>query len=186
MSRKGIGATAISDITEAADVGLGTFYNHFESKEQIAQLAFAERAEQLALEFNAIFDRVDDPVLAASYVQRWFVERAVREPPWGWFLLHAESAFQIFDATFRGRIRSDLQRSVSAGRFQIPGLESAVTITLAAIVANIRLRLEAKEPPSATRDMVENLMRMYGLQHAAAGAVAREPFPPWLGTVDDL
>ena len=36
MARKGVGATSIQEITDAADVGFGSFYNHFDSKETIA------------------------------------------------------------------------------------------------------------------------------------------------------
>ena len=35
MAEKGMEGVAINEITEAADVGFGSFYNHFESKEAI-------------------------------------------------------------------------------------------------------------------------------------------------------
>src|ERR1700741_5273233 len=35
MARKGMEGVAINEITEAADVGFGSFYNHFESKDAI-------------------------------------------------------------------------------------------------------------------------------------------------------
>src|SRR5688500_309837 len=35
MAKKGMEGVAINEITEAADVGFGSFYNHFESKEAI-------------------------------------------------------------------------------------------------------------------------------------------------------
>ena len=35
MAQKGMEGVAINEITEAADVGFGSFYNHFESKEAI-------------------------------------------------------------------------------------------------------------------------------------------------------
>ena len=34
MAEKGLDAATINDITEAADVGFGSFYNHFSSKER--------------------------------------------------------------------------------------------------------------------------------------------------------
>src|SRR5262245_41717180 len=37
MAVKGVEGTAIGDITEAADVGVGSFYNHFTSKQDIAE-----------------------------------------------------------------------------------------------------------------------------------------------------
>src|SRR6478735_3904550 len=35
MAERGMEAVAINEITETADVGFGSFYNHFESKEAI-------------------------------------------------------------------------------------------------------------------------------------------------------
>src|SRR5258706_11232238 len=35
MAERGMDAVAIDEITEAADVGFGSFYNHFESREAI-------------------------------------------------------------------------------------------------------------------------------------------------------
>ena len=35
IARKGIDATTIADITSEADVGIGSFYNHFKSKEDL-------------------------------------------------------------------------------------------------------------------------------------------------------
>ncbi len=43
---------SIQDITDAADVGFGTFYNHFEDKEQLFQAA----AEQLLEQWAAYLD----------------------------------------------------------------------------------------------------------------------------------
>ena len=35
MAERGVDAVAINEITEAADVGFGSFYNHFESRDGI-------------------------------------------------------------------------------------------------------------------------------------------------------
>src|SRR5436190_12670015 len=45
VGRKGAAATTILDITEAADVGFGTFYNYFDSKDAILAVASAEAVE---------------------------------------------------------------------------------------------------------------------------------------------
>src|SRR5258708_39986734 len=41
MAERGMEGVAVNEITEAADVGFGSFYNHFESKESI----FATRGD---------------------------------------------------------------------------------------------------------------------------------------------
>ena len=42
FARKGIDNTRINEITEEADVGFGSFYNHFDSKEAIVEAVLAE------------------------------------------------------------------------------------------------------------------------------------------------
>ena len=54
IARRGLANVTVEDITEAADVGKGTFFNYFESKEQVLgvlaemQLARIRSAEELA------------------------------------------------------------------------------------------------------------------------------------------
>jgi AcrR family transcriptional regulator len=47
MARKGVHATKIADIAEAADVGVGTFYLHFETKEALFDALVADTVERL-------------------------------------------------------------------------------------------------------------------------------------------
>ena len=180
MSRKGVEAATIADITEEADVGFGSFYNHFQTKTEIATEVFTLRSMAIADELTGIFERVEDPVLAASFVQRWFVERGQRDQVWGWFIIHADAALPVVETIFRERIRRDLKRSIDVGRFNIPSLETVITITLASILSTMRRQLEGKERAESSVQMVEALMRMYGLPHREARAVARAPLPAWL------
>jgi AcrR family transcriptional regulator len=47
MARKGVHATKIADISEAADVGVGTFYLHFETKEALFDALVADTVERM-------------------------------------------------------------------------------------------------------------------------------------------
>src|SRR5579872_156997 len=42
FARRGIDNTRINEITDEADVGFGSFYNHFKSKGQIVEAVLAE------------------------------------------------------------------------------------------------------------------------------------------------
>jgi AcrR family transcriptional regulator len=57
MAEKGMEGVAINEITEAADVGFGSFYNHFESKESI----YAAVVEWLFEEFGSRLDQLTAP-----------------------------------------------------------------------------------------------------------------------------
>uniref|UniRef100_UPI001FC86C04 TetR/AcrR family transcriptional regulator n=1 Tax=Burkholderia gladioli TaxID=28095 RepID=UPI001FC86C04 len=60
MGQKGVEDATINDITEAADVGFGSFYNHFKTKEDIAQAVFEVLNDQLATRLDAITSEVED------------------------------------------------------------------------------------------------------------------------------
>src|SRR5437867_12533088 len=68
MARKGIGSTSIQEITDTADVGFGSFYNHFDSKEAIAEAVMEEAIESFGAAADRLADVIEDPaeVLAAS------------------------------------------------------------------------------------------------------------------------
>src|SRR5262249_61487688 len=61
ISRKGVEATTIVDITEEADLGFGTFYNYFDSKDAILAAATAEATEELGAALDRLHERLDDP-----------------------------------------------------------------------------------------------------------------------------
>ena len=42
FARQGVDNTRINEITDEADVGFGSFYNHFDSKEAIVEAVLAE------------------------------------------------------------------------------------------------------------------------------------------------
>ena len=80
MAEKGMEAVAINEITEAADVGFGSFYNHFESKEAI----YAALLDWVFEEFGDALDRlvrdIADPAEVISVCVRHTMLRARREP----------------------------------------------------------------------------------------------------------
>src|SRR5262249_57336620 len=68
MARKGIGSTSIQEITDTADVGFGSFYNHFPSKEAIADAVMEDALERFGAAADRLVEILDDPAqgLAAS------------------------------------------------------------------------------------------------------------------------
>nr|WP_080492330.1 TetR/AcrR family transcriptional regulator [Burkholderia ubonensis] len=87
MAEKGRDNVAISEITEAADVGFGSFYYHFESKDGI----FAALTEWVFDDFADGLERLasglSDPAEVVSVCVRHTLLRARRERLWGRFLI---------------------------------------------------------------------------------------------------
>ena len=69
LHRKGFNGTSVQDITEAAQVPKGSFYNHFESKELLAVEAL-ERYWQKVL--NGLSGLGEETVPAATRLKQYF------------------------------------------------------------------------------------------------------------------
>ncbi len=67
FSSKGFKDTNVSDITKAAGIGVGTFYNYYGSKEQLFMDIYMKENEDLKKSFEAI-DMDTDPVKAIQEV----------------------------------------------------------------------------------------------------------------------
>ena len=52
---------SIQEITEAADVGFGSFYNHFDSKAELFDAALAEAMEELGQLLDDVTRDIGDP-----------------------------------------------------------------------------------------------------------------------------
>ena len=61
IGRHGYEATNVLDITEAADVSKGTFYQHFKDKEALTHTLIMEGFEELDRRINAEFDNPPGP-----------------------------------------------------------------------------------------------------------------------------
>ena len=128
MGRNGIDATTIQEITDSADVGFGSFYNHFESKTAIVQAIMDETVESYGDVLDHIADAVQDPaeILAASV--RYVVMRGCEAPAWGWFLIRASLTMEALRVGLGRRMARDIRAGVESGRFRA-GDVTHITLT---------------------------------------------------------
>src|SRR5215831_13000154 len=62
LAEKGLHATKIADIAAAADVGVGTFYLHFDTKEVLFDALVEDAVTRLKAAVDAAREGLDDPV----------------------------------------------------------------------------------------------------------------------------
>jgi len=180
VAQKGFEAANISDITEEADVGVGSFYNHFGSKDELALAVFASRAEQLALINDAIAEREEDAALVIVYILRLFFTKVVSDPVWGWFLVHASNSLPETARIFMMRARRDIGRGVGEGRFVDVQDETAVRIMMSAMLAIMRQILEDQAGDSVVEETIEYFLRMLGVERQEAKLLSQKEIPQYV------
>ncbi|TCK84031.1 TetR/AcrR family transcriptional regulator [Paraburkholderia sp. BL9I2N2] len=192
MAEKGMEGAAINEITEAADVGFGSFYNHFESKEAIYAALTDWVFEDFADEVDRAIGGLSDPAQVMSVSVRHTLLRARREPIWGEFLIRESFAARNLNRGLGPRLLRDIRRGIAAKRFVIAdplmSFISAGGMILTAIAVELRFAIAGGLQASALRDFGfsgENvpertaaiLLQLMGLPRSEAEEIAHRPLP---------
>ncbi|HIH2748632.1 TetR family transcriptional regulator [Burkholderia aenigmatica] len=180
MAEKGFDLCTIEEITRQADVGFGSFYNHFESKDEIAKAVFAQRASEIGVITDEISARETDKAVAISCIQKMFLTKAVHDPVWGRFIVRAQDSHRQMNETFVVRASKDIGDGAAQKRFSIQFIDTAADITIAALISAMTRILDGGQSARITIETVECLMRLYGIAPDEARRLAEMPLPDYV------
>ena len=90
MARKGIDAATMSEIAELADVGAGTVYNYFASKDELAIGVMEQVMDRLAQRIEAVTNSFSDPAQVYAFGIRNVMKAAISDQRWRWLLRRSE------------------------------------------------------------------------------------------------
>lgn len=169
----------ILEITQAADVGMGSFYNHFETKEQLFEAAFEAVMDGYGQLLDDLTADIEDPaeVFACSFRLTGRLNR--REPELSRVLLNNVLRLLSADSGLAPRARRDIAAAVEACRFDVEDLDVAVTITAGALLALGQLLHDQPERDveKTTDRLTEDLLRMLGVPRRQAQRICSLPLP---------
>ncbi|MDE3721937.1 TetR/AcrR family transcriptional regulator [Nocardiopsis sp. N85] len=169
----------ILEITQAADVGMGSFYNHFDSKDQLYEAAVEAALDAHGSLLDELTTDLDDPahVFAQSFRLTGRLHR--RTPELSKVLLNNGLSLVGSDKGLAPRVRRDIDAAVRAGRFSVHDPELAlVTVAGAALCLGRLLHDHPERDDAEAADHVtEDLLRMLGLPADEAHEICRRPLP---------
>ena len=169
----------ILEITQAADVGMGSFYNHFETKEQLFEAAVEAVMDGYGQLLDDLTADIEDPaeVFACSFRLTGRLNR--REPELSRVLLKNVLRLLSADSGLAPRARRDIAAAVEAGRFDVEDLDVAVTMTAGALLALGQLLHDQPERDveTTTDQVTEDLLRMLGVPRRQALRICSLPLP---------
>lgn len=177
MSEKGIDAATMAEIAELADVGAGTVYNYFKSKEDLAVAVLEDLMLDLALKIEKVTDTFDDPGQVYAFGVRTVIDTATSDLRWRQLLNRSEvMANAMFRQMGPFAIR-DLATATRAGRFKVD--DAALTWKMAThAIVGVALSVTAGELPATVIDnCVVRLLCMTGIGREAAVELANRDRP---------
>tara|TARA_R110001592_G_scaffold229659_3_gene486332 strand:- start:249 stop:947 length:699 start_codon:yes stop_codon:yes gene_type:complete len=173
---KGYEKTTINDITEHADVGMGTFYNYFDTKAEV----LAETADLILRSYHLDVDQVTaalvDPaeryVASILYTFKMFCD----EGGLGKLLFECGIPLELYAGNIRDRALSDMQAGIDAGRFHVNDLMITLNmITGSTLYSGADLHFGLM-PTSAIPKIIENVLLLVGIDHDEATRLAAIDF----------
>jgi AcrR family transcriptional regulator len=177
IAEQGPADLKIADIAKAADVGFGTFYNHFESKDAIVEEVLAQVLAGAASMIGSFALEFDDPAETASFSYRRFVLFAREEPELAAVLTKLDGAEDVFAESVLPYARKTVERGQQSGRFSLEDLELTLVSVIAGAFATMKAVLAGRVSEQADVIGAEMMLRGFGLDAAEAREIARRPLP---------
>jgi AcrR family transcriptional regulator len=170
---------SIQEITDAADIGFGSFYNHFDTKDQLFQTASDEVLERWGQMIDRAYAGMSDPAELLAVSLRISGRLGWTHPEIARFLTGA--GLDVLD-TPRGlapRALRDIEAGQAAGRFTVANAEIALSAVAGGLLGLLRLRQWHPEriDKASVDQLAEASLRMLGVPASEAARIAALDLP---------
>jgi len=183
MSDAGVDDTSIHAITERADVGFGTFYNYFDSKDDIAANVLDCVIDNLGRRNDLVTKELgeDDPVTIVASSVRLVVREMLMNPMWVSWVAHPELVVDRMRDGFRPFGRRDFERAVLAGGFDLinDDFELAWGRHTWTLVGGVKDILDGRHQVESESHIVEGSLRTLGVPSQIAAAATASVLPSY-------
>ncbi|MBB5137492.1 AcrR family transcriptional regulator [Thermocatellispora tengchongensis] len=179
LAEQGGTEASIQQITDAADVGFGSFYNHFTSKAELFDAAISQALSDHAELLRRATAHLDDPAEVFAASVRLTARLRDTHPRVSKIFLHTGLPYLTAGHGMPVHALRDLRAADAAGRLDIGDPELAVACVGGALLGALQL-LDARpglDPDAAIEQVTVNLLRMFGLDASEARRLATRPLP---------
>jgi len=171
---QGLESVTIRDVATEADIGLGSFYSYFDSKEALLDEAIVEIMFKSGELIDATVIDFDDPVYKVATAFTMFEKIVRNDPIFGWFLIKVQDYRPELGATMTERLKRDVEQGIEKGVFDVPDLDVALRMIGVSVYAFHRDRLLDIAKPEDIPHHVHMLLRAIGTDDEKARLVARD------------
>ena len=180
LAEGGTADVSIQEITDTADVGFGSFYNHFETKAELFEAAVGEVLEEYGAALDRACEGLEDSAEIYAVGVRMSARLASTHPAVARVLLQVGLTYLSAEQGLAPRALRDIRRGIDEGRFKVDNPNVGLASTAGCVLAFLQISLERPDSfDEADADaLAEMLLRMLGMSTASARAVAHRTLPP--------
>ena len=179
-------SVSIQELTDAADVGFGSFYNHFDSKDDLFAAALTATLDAWAEKVSATVDDLEDPaeIFAVSFRMTGRLQRA--HPELVRVILRSGTSTLTRDRGLRTLMMDDLRKGMDRGRFVRMEPDVAAMIAGGALLGLLRLLNDdpARDGDALSDAAAERVLVMLGIDAVESARLTGAPLPHYRSALD--
>lgn len=175
LGREGGLMTRIEEICEAAQVSRGTFYNYFNSMDELYDALSFELNHEFNVKVTEILMRMPTAAERAGSAIRYYLDRALRDPKWAWAMVHISASGPIFGADTYRHAQATAEDGIAAGEFELTGPNSGRDLQLGATLAAMKTQLTNSPSETYAASVARHVLRGMGVPKDRVEAIVAMP-----------
>lgn len=164
VAAKGVTGLRVQDVTERADVALGSFYNYFTSKDALLEAVISETLSAVASATLSEVDEHTDPAEVVAMANLRVVGLARTEPDLARLIVNIAHSESLFGDAVHPHARLAVERGIAGGRFIVADVEVLLTGVIGGAFALIREILDGRHGPHAEAAFARHVLGSLGLR----------------------
>lgn len=183
MAEVGVDQAKVSEITNAADLGFGTFYNYFPTKDVLAGEVLDCMIHDCGVRSELATRELanSDPAAIIPVSIRLVIREAAATPIWRWWALRPDLLVDRVRDGFAEFATRDLRHGVEHGFLHLSheDLDQGWALACWMIVGGIHDIVVGNRPLASDAFVSSAIARVWGYDSEAAQRVSTLPLPPF-------
>lgn len=178
FAHKEADTVTIDDIIAEASVARGTFYNYFQTREEVLTAVAASLSDEINQKIWAQSTGIEDPAERMAIAIRQFLHQAIQDATWGWFIVRIGLVAAPLSETIERGVMTDLEAGIRLQRFQVDRSQAAIDLILGTGLMAMRSILEGCTEPDHPEQIAKIILKSLGVAEVEADAIAFKLIPP--------
>jgi AcrR family transcriptional regulator len=178
FSRKEADAVTIDEIIAEAAVARGTFYNYFQTREEVLTAVAAALSDEMNHSIWEQSAKIEDPAERMAIAMRQFLHQAIRDSTWGWVIVRCGLVAAPLSETIETGVTTDLEAGMRLQRFQVENKQAAIDLILGTGLMAMRTILGGHSEPDYPEQIAKLILKTLGVNEEEAHSIAFQVLEP--------
>jgi AcrR family transcriptional regulator len=180
MAERGVAEVSIQQITDAADVGFGSFYNYFPDKAQLFETALEQVFDEYGALIESVTEHMDDPAEVVAAGIKMTGRLTSVQPEMARIFVRMGISSISRPSGMAARALRDIERGIATGRFTVDNPYAALAMVSGGLFGLLHMRAVLDNSAlgeDICSSLAEQVLRGLGVPAADAGRIAHLPVP---------